>query len=456
MANSLEKELKRESNLGKIQTCDPVKLDKQAVVGRDGYKKTKLGWIPEEWEVKQLDDLGKVITGLTYSPEDTDENGILVLRSSNVQNDNLCFEDNVFVNTEKLNYNPVEKGDILICVRNGSKNLIGKNTIITKEVAGVAFGAFMAVYRSELNNYLIHYFKTDLYNNEIYKNLGATINSINGSELKRFKVPLPPDPERQKIATILATWDRAIAKQQQLIAAKQEYKKGLMQLLLTGTLRFEGFEGEWETPQINAVFDFLSTNSFSRSQLNYDEEKGIYNIHYGDIHATYNQSILDFEKENKVPKINGDVILSKNVDFLKNGDLIIADASEDYEGIGKAIELKNVKDKRVVSGLHTFAFRDKKNKTAEGFRSYIFRNSVVKKALKTIATGSKVYGISKGNIQKFRIVLPSMPEQQRIASTLIGADKEIELLQKQLRELQGQKKGLMQQLLTGEIRVKTD
>lgn len=209
---------------------------------------------------------------------------------------------------------------------------------------------------------------------------------------------------------------------------------------------------EWETLCIDEVFDFLSTNSFSRNQLNYDVEEGVYNIHYGDIHATYKQPILDFDNENRVPKINKDIVLSQNTDFLKDGDLVIADASEDYEGVGEAIELKNTNGKKVTSGLHTFAFRDKTNKTAEGFRVYIFRNLLVKKALKTIATGSKVYGISKGNIQKFRIVLPPLPEQQKIATILSTWDSAIAKQQQLIAAKQEFKKGLMQLVLTGKKR----
>ena len=93
------------------------------------YKNTAIGPIPTEWEVKKLGELGEILNGLTYSPKDiVDENeGILVLRSSNIQNDNLVFDDNVFVKSTNLKYNPVELNDILICVRNGSKSLIGKN-----------------------------------------------------------------------------------------------------------------------------------------------------------------------------------------------------------------------------------------------------------------------------------------------------------------------------------------
>ncbi|MCG2420088.1 restriction endonuclease subunit S [Aequorivita sp. F47161] len=209
---------------------------------------------------------------------------------------------------------------------------------------------------------------------------------------------------------------------------------------------------KWETPRIDEVFDFLSTNSLSRNQLNYEDEEGVFNIHYGDIHATYKQPILDFDNENRVPKINKDIVLSVNTDFLKDGDLVIADASEDYEGVGEAIELKNINGKKVTSGLHTFAFRDKTNKTAEDFRVYIFRNLLVKKALKTIATGSKVYGISKGNIQKFRIVLPPLPEQQKIATILSTWDNAIAKQQQLIVAKQKFKKGLMQLLLTGKKR----
>jgi len=209
---------------------------------------------------------------------------------------------------------------------------------------------------------------------------------------------------------------------------------------------------DWSTPTIDEAFEFLRTSSFSRNQLNYDNENETYYIHYGDIHATYKTPILDFKKIKSVPKLNKDVQLPATVQYLKNGDVIIADASEDYEGVGTAIELQNLNGKKVISGLHTFALRDKAELTIEGFRTYIFKNPVVKKALKTIATGSKVYGISKGNIQKFKIVLPPLPEQQKIANILNTWDKAIAAQEKLITQKQALKKGLMQQLLTGKKR----
>lgn len=188
-----------------------------------------------EWEEKKLGEVGEVISGLTYSPNDIVEKGILVLRSSNVQDRTLKFEDNVYVDVDV--YNPVKENDILICVRNGSKQLIGKNALITKENEGLAFGAFMSVFRSPINKFIFQYFDTSKYKEKVYKNLGATINSINGSDLKKFEIDIPSLPEQEKIANFLSTIDEKIEVLEKKLEELKEQKKGLMQKLLTGEVR---------------------------------------------------------------------------------------------------------------------------------------------------------------------------------------------------------------------------
>jgi type I restriction enzyme S subunit len=191
--------------------------------------KDKYGKDFPKWEEKRLGDVGEIVSGLTYSPVDVSNDGVLVLRSSNVQDRRLSFEDNVYVKVKEGNFNPVKENDILICVRNGSRNLIGKNAIIDKKNEGVAFGAFMTVFRSNSNLFLFHYFDTDDYKDEVHKNLGATINSINGSDLKKFKIPFPCKQEQIKIANYLSDIDNRIENVTKQITQTQTFKKGLQQ-----------------------------------------------------------------------------------------------------------------------------------------------------------------------------------------------------------------------------------
>jgi type I restriction enzyme S subunit len=211
---------------------------------------------------------------------------------------------------------------------------------------------------------------------------------------------------------------------------------------------------DWQAVSFDKVFEFLSSNSFSRENLTYEETKNkIQNIHYGDIHAKFDNEILDCASEH-LPFIKDELILNQNFNFIKDGDLVIADASEDYEGVGECVEVKNVGRKKIVSGLHTFLARDISNKTAQGFRTYIFNNPRVGIELKKIATGISVYSISKNNLQKLVLPIPPLPEQQKIATILSTWDAAIDNCKAIIDKLKKRNKGLAQQLLTGKIRIK--
>ncbi|MDQ1267930.1 MAG: type restriction enzyme subunit, partial [Campylobacterota bacterium] len=198
--------------------------------------------VPDGWEVKPLKSIGTCKNGLTYSPDDIVENGgVLVLRSSNIQNSQIALEDNVFVREDiKINYK-VQENDILVCVRNGSKDLIGKNALITKEVENMAHGAFMTVFHSKINQYVFQLFQSDLFFKQVEKNLGATINSINNSDLLLFEFPFPKEKkEQEKIAKILSTLDKVIETTNRLIEKEKNIKKALMQELLTNGIDKDG------------------------------------------------------------------------------------------------------------------------------------------------------------------------------------------------------------------------
>lgn len=216
---------------------------------------------------------------------------------------------------------------------------------------------------------------------------------------------------------------------------------------------------DWTTPEFGDVFNFLKTFSFSREQLTSEPTNdGIRNIHYGDIHATYENEILDLDIEKTVPYLLDGLIDLKSFDeecfpALKEGDLIIADASEDYEGVCDCVELKNINGAKVVSGLHTFAARTSKEKIALGYRTYALQHELVIRELRRIATGTSVYGVSKTNLSKVKIPLPPLPEQKTIAQLLSTADAAIHITEKLIAQKELRKKWLMQQLLTGKKRL---
>jgi len=208
---------------------------------------------------------------------------------------------------------------------------------------------------------------------------------------------------------------------------------------------------DWEVDKVDNIFQLLKTSSFSRKDLNY-EKGNIKYIHYGDIHSTFENALLNVSSSEEIPFLNNTNSIDKKFDYLKSGDLIIADASEDFEGVGKAIEVCKVNEK-IISGLHTFALRDKLGITSKGFRAYLFSSEFVRRRFKQVATGTKVYGISKHNLNKILVPLPPLPEQQAIADCLSTWDEAIEKQSQLIKAKQEQHKGLRQLLLTGKKRL---
>ena len=221
----------------------------------------------------------------------------------------------------------------------------------------------------------------------------------------------------------------------------------------TPKLRFPEFSGEWEEKTFYEVFDILQNNTFSRDQLN--NENGIVrNIHYGDVLIKYGD-YMDCQKE-KLPFINLENNLSKYEDtsYVKNGDIIIADTAEDYTA-GKVTEICNVKDYKILSGLHTFLCRTK-FEFASKFLGYKLNSSSYHNQIAPLVAGTKVYSINRKAIGETTITYPSKAEQQKIADFLANVDSIITAETKILNTLQKKKKALMQKLFTRQLRFKSD
>jgi type I restriction enzyme, S subunit len=220
-------------------------------------------------------------------------------------------------------------------------------------------------------------------------------------------------------------------------------------------LRFPEFNENWNQKRFEEIYSFKTTNSYSRDNLNYGKGT-VKNIHYGDIHTKFN-SLFDITKE-LVPYINEEIDISRisKESFLQEGDLIIADASEDYNDIGKAIEVFNLNNERVVAGLHTFLARKESSEMIKGFASFLMKTRNVRLAVMKIAQGTKVLGISTGRLAQIPLLIPQPEEQEKITSFLSAIDDRIQLLQKKKTKLEEYKKGVMQQLFTQEARFKDE
>ncbi len=219
------------------QKLDALKAHKKGLMQQlfptEGETVPKLRF-PEfegEWRKTQLKKLGELVSGLTYSPTDVRDSGLLVLRSSNVQNRIISLKDNVYVTPNIKGSNLSKANDILICVRNGSKALIGKNALIPEGMPVCTHGAFMTVFRSPFAKFVFQLFQTNAYQKQVDADLGATINSINGRHFIKYEFYVPESFEQQKIADCLSAIDELITAQSQKIEALKTHKKGLMQQL---------------------------------------------------------------------------------------------------------------------------------------------------------------------------------------------------------------------------------
>jgi type I restriction enzyme S subunit len=224
---------------------------------------------------------------------------------------------------------------------------------------------------------------------------------------------------------------------------------------LVPELRFKEFDGDIEETLFGSHYSFHTTNSLSRDKLNYDKGE-VRNIHYGDIHTKF-QTHFNLANE-YVPLINDDVDLAKIKEdsYCKVGDLVIADASEDYADIGKSIELIDINNEKLLAGLHTFLARPSSESTAVGYISCLLKSWKLRKQIMTIAQGTKVLSLSAGRVSNLKLNLPSLPEQQKIASFLAAVDEKIQQLTKKKALLEHYKKGVMQQLFSGQLRFKDE
>ena len=265
-----------------------------------------------------------------------------------------------------------------------------------------------------------------------------------------ISIPVPPLLEQEAIAEALSDADALIESLEQLISKKRHIKQGAMQQLLTGQTRLPGFHGEWEVKRLGDLFNFNGGLSASRDQLS---AEGHCYLHYGDIHKS-SKTFVDVRAEfQNIPKLDISLKRVSATSLLQDGDVVFVDASEDDEGTSKHLVVVNKDKIPFISGLHTIVAKSKTEDLVHEYRCYCFQTFAIRQQFLFYAVGTKVSGISKTNIPKLTLPIPSPFEQTAIATVLSDMDAEIAALEVKLSKYRQIKQGMMHNLLTGRIRL---
>lgn len=272
---------------------------------------------------------------------------------------------------------------------------------------------------------------------------GNTIKTIGLDYFKHLVIPLPELLEQRRISEALQDADRLIASLQHRIAKKRVITLGMMQQLLTGRTRLHGFSEPWKDVRLGDHVQYVRSVALSRAQL--DIRSAIRYLHYGDIHTSSGVRLAAATD----PMPRAPQRLVGTAGFLRVGDLVFADASEDPGGVGKSVEITSVPSDGVIPGLHTIAARFNKTVLADGFKAYLQFVPTFRESLLRLAAGTKVLATTRANISSITLPLPSVEEQRAIADMLIDCDVDITTLGRRLQKAKAVKQGMLQQLLSG-------
>lgn len=422
------------------------------------FKDTEIGRIPEDWEIKDLRDSFEFLSNNTLSREKLGDDG----RIRNIHYGDVLIAYGVHVDVERdfipaiadANYcakNFAKNGDIIIA-DTAEDETVGKAVEVvnigeTQIVSGLhTMWLHPKVEGLFYIGYLGYAFNASLFHNQLFPLMqGTKVTSVSKTAIKDTYITVPPKKEQSRIASALTSIDNLISSLDKLIEKKKNIKQGTMQQLLTGKKRLKGFSEPWMEKYLKDSFLIIVNNCCSREELS-DTGK-VLNVHYGDVLIKFG-AVIDV-KNNHLPYIVGKDVASRP---LKDGDIIMADTAED-EACGKVCEIRGINDLQVESGLHTIALRPL-DVYGERFLGYYMNSTAFHDLLLPLMQGTKVTSISKSALMNVGFSVPSsIEEQTAIASVLCSMDNEISAIEAKKAKYESIKQGMMQQLLTGRIRL---
>ena len=386
----------------------------------------------DAWQQGKLGDKVNFYSGLTYKPENIQTNGVLVLRSSNIQNHHINLNDNIYVSPEVVNTTFVKKGDLVVVVRNGSKNLIGKHAPIKEKMNNTVIGAFMTGIRSKDNFYIKALLDSDIFKKEIQKNLGATINQIITGNFKKMVFPFSSQEEEKSIGNLFTKLDETITLLQRKIELYEFIKKVSLQSLLPSynqinpIVRWKHMNDSWQ----RIKFSQLYKKSNEKNNLSFNFQKVI---------SVATMSWKD------VPK-NSSAEYMKTYNVIRKGDIVFeGNKSKDYE-FGRFVE--NTLGDGIVS--HVFdVYRPKnpKKNNLSFWKYYIHSEASMRNILrKSTTSATMMKNLVKNDLYKQYLSVPSSLEQEKIGQLFSKLDSTIGNFQDQLSTLNNLKKFLLQNM----------
>ncbi len=387
-----------------------------------GYKKTKVGIIPEDWDVKKLGEVAEVTMGQSPDSKTYNKKGIglpLIQGNSDIRDRRTSPRLYTSEPIKTCNF-----GDTIMAVR-------APVGTVAKSYHKACIGRGVCSIRSINNNYM-YYYLLNYEKNWIRLAQGSTFMAINSFDISNSKIPSPPLEEQERIADILSTWDRAIESYGKLLEEKKERKKGLMQLLLTGEKRLGGFIGPWKEVRLGDIFSIPNKKEVIDPEIN---KIITVRLHRKGVFTGLQNETLSLGATKYYYRRSGQFIYGKQNIF--NGAFGLVPKELDMCYSSADIPSLDFKDGLVVPKYIDY---------------YFSRKSIYGRLeSRAIGTGSK--RLHESEFLKIEIILPSLEEQKAIAEVLATADEEIDLLEKLIEELEEEKKGLMQLLLKGIVRV---
>jgi type I restriction enzyme S subunit len=414
---------------------------------KPGYKKNKLGWIPEEWDLTALGSATVLLTngfvGSIKEHYSDSDDSILYIQGFNVNENsfNMYGVKRVSLDFhEKHKKSTLKEGDLLT-IQTGD---IGLTTIVPKKLEGSNCHALVI---SRFKKNFLPIFYSQYFNSYIgrarFKRIetGTTMKHLNVGDMKSWDIPIPPLPEQQKIAEILSTWDEAIESTQELIKQLKKRKKGLMQQLLTGRLRLRSatgkpYEGEWEEKRIGEIAEHYGLKNSK------DEDLTVLSC------TKYDGLVPSLEYFGR--KVYGDD--TSKYKLVPRGYFAYATNHIEEGSIG----LQRNIEKGLVSPMYT-VFKTKSNINDE-FLFRLLKTDLMIYKYQSNMSGSiaRRGGLRWNDFKTITVCIPDLVEQTSIAYFFDKIDEEINMQSNKLNQLQTQKRGLMQQLLTGQKRVQVN